>query len=71
MVNAHATMWSEILKAGELTSRHGPQRIKENMISSEKCDPPPLYDLRKDHKQHEDAVSSTKKWVLNFYSDEK
>ena len=54
-MNAHATMWSKILKAGELTSKHGPQRIKENMISSEKCDPPPLYALRKDHKQHEDA----------------
>ena len=54
-MNAHATMWSKILKAGELTGQHGPQRIKENLISSEKCDPPPLYALRKDHKQHEDT----------------
>ena len=43
-------MWTKILKAGEETGEHGPQRIKENMISAEKCDPPPLYALRKDHK---------------------
>ena len=55
-VNAHATMWTKILKAGELTGQLGKQRSKENMTSTEKCDPPPLYALRKDHKKHGDPV---------------
>ena len=50
-------MWSKILKAGEFSGDHGPQRIKENMLSAEKCDPPPLYALRKDHKPHSEAES--------------
>ena len=54
-VNAHATMWSKILKAGESSGDYGPQRIKENMLSAEKCDAPPLYALRKDHKPHSEA----------------
>ena len=50
-INAHSTMWCKILKAGEETSKNGIQRVKENMISSTQCDPPPLYALRKGHKK--------------------
>ena len=53
-VNAHATMWTEFLKAGENAGENGKGRVKANMISSDKTDPPPLYGLRKDHKKCED-----------------
>ena len=55
-VNAHSVMWSKILKAGEKTGDYGTQRIKENLLSAEKCDAPPLYALRKDHKTYEDET---------------
>ena len=50
-LNSHSVMWCNFLKAGKYTNSNGDQRIKDNMISSEMCDPPPLYALRKDHKQ--------------------
>ena len=56
-MNAHAIMWAKILKAGEFSGENGPQRIKENMMSAEKLDPPPLYALRKDHKPFENEVT--------------
>ena len=46
-VNAHATMWTKILKAGEFTGELGTQRVKENMTSTEKCDPPPCMPYAK------------------------
>ena len=49
-VNAHSIIWTEFLKIGEHTGDNSHQRVRENMISSEKTDPPPLYSLRKDHK---------------------
>ena len=55
-INAHAIMWCNFLKAGEFSSSNGDQRIKENMIASEMCDPPPLYTLRKDHKKFTDRI---------------
>ena len=30
------------------------QRVKENMLSAEKCDASPLYALRKDYKPYDD-----------------
>ena len=53
-VNAHSVMWAKFLKAGEHAGDNGPQRVRENMISSDRADPPPLYGLRKDHKKHDD-----------------
>ena len=53
-LNSHSVMWCNFLKAGKYTNSNGDQRIKDNMISSEMCDPPPLYALRKDHKQYND-----------------
>ena len=47
-------MWTKFLNAGEYSGEHGQQRVKENMLSSERADPPPLYGLRKDHKQFDD-----------------
>ena len=55
-INAHSVMWAQFLKAGTNTSEHGHQRVKENMLSAEQTDPPPLYGLRKDHKECEDPV---------------
>ena len=48
--NAHSIIWTEFLKIGEHTGDNSHQRVRENMLSSEKTDPPPLYSLRKDHK---------------------
>ena len=53
-VNAHSIMWTKFLKVGERTGKHGHQRVKENMLSSDRADPPPLYGLRKDHKKCDD-----------------
>ena len=53
-MNAHSIMWTNFLKAGEHAGEHGHQRTKENMLSSERTDPPPLYGLRKDHKKCND-----------------
>ena len=50
-------MWSKILKAGENTGENGMQRMKENMISAEKCDRPSLYALRKDHKSCTNSIA--------------
>ena len=55
-VNAHAIMWTQFLKAGENAGDHGQQRVKENMVSSDRTDPPPLYGLRKDHKDCRDPT---------------
>ena len=54
-INAHSMMWTKFLKAGEHAGEHGHQRTKENMLSSERTDPPPLYGLRKDHKKCSDS----------------
>ena len=51
-VNAHSLMWTEFLKIGEATGENSHQRVRENMISSDRTDPPPLYSLRKDHKNY-------------------
>ena len=53
-INAHSIMWTNFLKAGEHAGEHGQQRTKENMLSSDRTDPPPLYGLRKDHKKYND-----------------
>ena len=39
-VNAHSIMWTEFLKIGEHTGNNNHQRARENMISSDRTDPP-------------------------------
>ena len=47
---------SKILKAVEFSGNHGQQKIiKENTLSTAKCELSPLYALRKDHKPHSEA----------------
>ena len=55
-INAHSVMWTKFLRAGENSGENAPQRVRENMLSAERADPPPLYGLRKDHKPHDDPV---------------
>ena len=48
-INAHATMWTRILKMGEEVSESAPERVKNNMLV-ENHGLASLYGLRKDHK---------------------
>ena len=43
-MNAHAIMWTKILKPGEFSGENGPQRIKENRRPQREAIPLTQYD---------------------------
>ena len=53
--NAHAGSWVKMLRIGENGGTGSQNRVKSNMLVEE-CPPPPLYSLRKDHKEYDDEV---------------
>ena len=54
-INAHAIMWTRILRAGEKAGERAESRIKGNMtVATGSHGLAPLYTLRKDHKVYED-----------------
>ena len=54
-INAHAIMWTRILKAGEKAGNTAESRVKRNItVAAGSHGLAPLYTLRKDHKVYED-----------------
>ena len=54
-INAHATMWTRILKAGEEEASTAADRIKNNMLV-DNHGLAPIYTVRKDHKAYADET---------------